>query len=290
MRTPPVAKWGPWLNFLMHKNIRPCEIHRQLKKVYGNNVMDESCVRRWCRNYLGRWNTHDEEYSGIPSVITHQLLGSVEECARKDRRVIIDEVCQRFPRVSWTIVHEIVKDHVHYTTIYARWILCMLPDEHKTKRMAAALMFLVLYSNERYSFLSHIITGDETRVCYASAEIKWQSVEWHHPHSPTTPIKFRQVWPPEPFSGIDEVVLLIDFVSRGDTINANSYCETLKKLRRAIQNRRRGLLPKGIILHDNARPHTAVITQQLLRNSSGKPSTIHHKARTWPLRTLATRI
>ncbi|GBL85110.1 Histone-lysine N-methyltransferase SETMAR [Araneus ventricosus] len=49
------------------------------------------------------------------------------------------------------------------------------------------------------------------------------------------------------------------------TINANRYCETLRKLRRAIQIRRRGRLSGGIVLlHDNTRPHTAAATQELL--------------------------
>lgn len=53
-------------------------------------------------------------------------------------------------------------------------------------------------------------------------------------------------------------VLLVEFLSRNETINAASYCETLKNLRRAIQNKRRGKLSKGIVLlHDNARPHGA---------------------------------
>jgi hypothetical protein len=41
-------------------------------------------------------------------------------------------------------------------------------------------------------------------------------------------------------------VLLVDFMAHGTTINADRYCETLKKLRRAIQNRRRGMLTKGL--------------------------------------------
>ena len=50
------------------------------------------------------------------------------------------------------------------------------------------------------------------------------------------------------------------------TINADRYCETLTKLRRAIQNRRKGMLSKGInILHDNARPHAACQTVTLLQ-------------------------
>ncbi|CAK9816698.1 Histone-lysine N-methyltransferase SETMAR [Anthophora quadrimaculata] len=53
----------------------------------------------------------------------------------------------------------------------------------------------------------------------------------------------------------------------GTTINADRHSEILKKLRRAIQNRRRGMLSKGVsILHDNARPHVARTTVDLLQH------------------------
>ena len=60
-------------------------------------------------------------------------------------------------------------------------------------------------------------------------------------------------------------VLLVDFMPSNTTINSDAYCATLECLRRAIQNRRRGKLSRGIVLlHDNARPHTARQTQALL--------------------------
>ncbi|GFV93809.1 mariner Mos1 transposase [Trichonephila clavipes] len=60
-------------------------------------------------------------------------------------------------------------------------------------------------------------------------------------------------------------VLLVDFLTRGDTINAAAYYATLQKLRRAIQNKRRGMLSAGVVLlHDNARPHTENRTQDLI--------------------------
>ena len=52
---------------------------------------------------------------------------------------------------------------------------------------------------------------------------------------------------------------------RNTTFNADAYCATLRRLRKAIQNRRRGKLSRGIVLiHDNARSHTAMQTQTLL--------------------------
>jgi len=60
-------------------------------------------------------------------------------------------------------------------------------------------------------------------------------------------------------------ILLVDFLPEGSTINAGVYCNTLKKLRCAIQNKRRGMLSWGVVMiHDNARPHTAAATQNLI--------------------------
>jgi len=49
-------------------------------------------------------------------------------------------------------------------------------------------------------------------------------------------------------------VLLVKLMPKGYTINAEENCNTLKELRRNVQNRRRGMLSRGVsLLHDNAR-------------------------------------
>jgi hypothetical protein len=61
-------------------------------------------------------------------------------------------------------------------------------------------------------------------------------------------------------------VLLVEFMPQGTTINAESYCATLRRLRYAIHNRRRGLLSSGVmLLHNNARPHAVARTQAMLQ-------------------------
>ena len=54
---------------------------------------------------------------------------------------------------------------------------------------------------------------------------------------------------------------------RNTTINPDAYCATLRRLRKAIQNHHSGKLSRGIVLiHDNARPHTAKQAHTLLHD------------------------
>jgi hypothetical protein len=81
-------------------------------------------------------------------------------------------------------------------------------------------------------------SGDETWVLHVTPESKQQSVVWKHPCSPVTK-KFRRT----PSVGKLMVTvfwdrrgpLLLDFMPRGATINADSYCGTLARLRAAIR-------------------------------------------------------
>ncbi|GFY25996.1 mariner Mos1 transposase [Trichonephila clavipes] len=93
---------------------------------------------------------------------------------------------------------------------------------------------------------------------------------WGHTGSPTRQRKARQTLSARKlmvtvFWDV-QGILLIEFMTRGTTINSEVYCRTLKKLKRAIQNKGRGLLSSGVVLlQDNARPHTAVRTREVMR-------------------------
>ena len=94
-------------------------------------------------------------------------------------------------------------------------------------------------------------------------------VVWKHPQSPVRK-KFRTA------PAVHKVMLaafwdcrgplVLDFMPRGATINADRDCSTLSLLRTAIRKKRRIILDVDvIILHDNARPHVANKTVNKLR-------------------------
>jgi hypothetical protein len=60
-----------------------------------------------------------------------------------------------------------------------------------------------------------------------------------------------------------KVVQMVKFMQQ-ETTMSQVYCETLKTLRRVIQNKRLGMLTFGVmLLHDNMLPHPAVRTRSL---------------------------
>lgn len=259
------------IRFLQAEGCSAAEIHRRMSNVYGNNVMSDGSVREWCRKFKeGRTDVHDEGGQGRKSVATVGLVERVDQAVRCKRRFTISELSDEFPDISRSALYTIVTQDLGYRKLCARWIPKMLSTDHKTQRMASALSFLTRYANEGNVFLKSIVTGDETWVLYDNPETKEQSKQWMHTASPSKPKKFKHSLTKRKTMATvfwdHKGVLLVDFMEPRTTITKEVYCETLRRLRRAIQNKRRGMLSSGVVLiHDNARPHSANMTKDLLK-------------------------
>lgn len=206
--------------------------------------MNRQNVTKWVRLFKeGRTDTHDEERSGRPSVISEELVQQVEKKVRDDRRVTLDTLKESFPHVSRSLLGEIVSERLGFRKLCARWVPKMLTPEHREKRVSAAREFLERFQTEGESFLDSIVTGDETWVCHYTPESKRQSLQWRHTHSPSAK-KFKVQFSERKIMASvfwdRKGILLVDFMPKGTTINADAYCETLKKLKKKHQRQKEG--------------------------------------------------
>ena len=109
---------------------------------------------------------------------------------------------------------------------------------------------------------------DETKLYHYDPETKQQSMEWRHSGSPR-PKKFHVQKSAGKF--LDSIfwdqdgILLIDYLPKGQTINAEYYSSLLVQLKDILKAKRCRKFTKGVLfLHDNAPAHRALATQKKL--------------------------
>ena len=127
---------------------------------------------------------------------------------------------------------------------------------------------LARFQRNEQDFLRRFVTTDETWVHYYTPETKQQSKQWKHADSP----------PPKKAKAVRSAgkvmasvfwdakgILLIDYLSTGQTITGQYYANLLDQLQEKIREKRPGLAKKKVIFHqDNARPHTSVVAMAKL--------------------------
>jgi len=122
------------------------------------------------------------------------------------------------------------------------------------------------------SFLSNVITGDETWVYTYDPEIKTPSSQWKSPGSPR-PKKARQLR-----SNIKLMLICFfdpkgivhkEFVPPGQTVNAAFYIEVLERVWENVQRKRPDQWRNNtrLLHHDNAPAHAALLTRRFLTDN-----------------------
>lgn len=136
----------------------------------------------------------------------------------------------------------------YLSKVCAKWVPCLLSEQHKEKRVNAALQFV---ENEGDCLFYQIVTTDKTWIHHWTPESKKQSMVWKDKNKPmskkTKVVKSAGKAMAMVFCD-SEGVLLSNYLPCGTTITAAYYCEVLRNFRRAIQNKKRGKLRKTVFL------------------------------------------
>jgi hypothetical protein len=116
------------IRFLHAKNMSSAEIHRVLCTVYGQNITSEVTVKQWYRMFKdGRKNVQGGERSGLSSVVSDDLVQSVDKKNYERPCFTISGRSCEFPSISRTLLCDI--------------ITVGLTSAHKMQRMPSALIF-----------------------------------------------------------------------------------------------------------------------------------------------------
>lgn len=258
------------VRFLWAKGMSSAEIHKDMCPIYGEHCLSRKAVFNWVKKFSqGRSNIVDELRSGRPiQIATEKNVQLVNDLIKADRRITIDCVSSAIG-CSVGLAYSIVHDRLNFHKVCARWVPRDLNAENKMNRMGQCLHNLCRYADEGEDMLTRIITADESWVHHYQPESKRVSMQWKHPSSPCAK-KFKVT----PSAGKvmltvfwdHQGVLLTNFQKKDDRVNSLSYCKLLVKLRSTIRRKRPGLLTRGVILlHDNARPHTALLTREKIQ-------------------------
>jgi hypothetical protein len=91
--------------------------------------------------------------SGQPSVMSYDLVQSVDQKTGERQRFTISELLSEFPQISLTVLYEIITIRLGYHKFCTTGVPKMLTS---TQRIASALIFLQQYHKDGDEVLNHI--------------------------------------------------------------------------------------------------------------------------------------
>ena len=139
------------------------ECYEMLKTAFGEQVMGSSQTFLWFSWFkAGRTSTYDDERSVRPLSSSTPMIERVRQIIREDRRRNIYEVSM-LVGISHRTCHKILTEHLKMRRVESKFVLRIVSVDQKQQRLGVCLGLKQNAANDS-SFLSNVITGDETWV------------------------------------------------------------------------------------------------------------------------------
>ena len=142
------------IKFLTKEGCKPSEICSRLKRQCGEKTLSNVSVYKWSSAFKkGRETVENERHERRPRTsITGENSDRVDALIRENRRITVCEL-SGILNISEGSVKTIIKQHLQYSKVCARWIPRLLTDEHKSTRLQMAQSLLSRYEQEGDIFL-----------------------------------------------------------------------------------------------------------------------------------------
>jgi len=180
-------------------------------------------------------------------VTTSEISDQIHELILGDRRISAKSIAEQLGS-SRERVGSIIHEDLDMQAFSAKWVPKFLNEDQKCQRCQSSEQILEFFRRDPNDFLSLLVTTDEPWLYHYDPKTKQQSMEWRHSGSPR-PKKFRvQKSAGKVLASIfwdQDGILLIDYLPKGQTINADYYSSLLVQMKVILKEKRRGNITKG---------------------------------------------
>ncbi len=270
------------LRFLTKSGKTPIECWRHMETVFGDQTMSKTRIRVWHKCFLaGRTSFKDDKHTGRPKKTRcAENIQKIRDVLNQDKRKTVHQISAETD-IPCSGVHTILKNDLNLSKVAPKVVPKLLTDEQKRFRVRLCQENLDLL-RDKLDLMQTVITGDETWVALHEVETKQSSCVWipkgsrdERPQKAKRQRAERKTMLTTFFDV--KGVVHTEFLPPRETVDADLYCDTLRRLKEAVRCKCPHLwgagLPKDqprpfLLHHDNASSHTCVITLALIGESN----------------------
>lgn len=253
--------------------LKAIDIHKELVVVHGEDSPNLRTVFRWITsiksgNFQLTKGTSTGRPSSTASTETIQKVSAlVTEDSRLTCRLIASEL--NLPK---SVVYRILADNLDLRNVYSVWVPHTLSEENKTQRVWCAKNLVRLFERKGMWFMeSNYCIQDETwamwsplqkrRVWIPKKAVKPTTVRPKQLTTHKTMLSVAFTCNPKRFS--------VSVLPAGKTVNADFMIDYLKATQKRFASLKSNKIcfKEMLLQMDNARPHSAVLTQDYLRDT-----------------------
>lgn len=253
------------LYFAFRRGQNAVQAARDICKVYGVDAIAPRTAQDWFAKFKnGNFDLADGPRTGRPSHFDENRLRIfLKEDGRQTTRELAEKMGCTFKTISNHL------GSMGFTQKLGAWMPHKLSDANKQNRCQTAAQNLARHrstSGHKERFLYKIVTGDEKWCLYVNPKHR---KEWTAPGDTPKPRVKQDLHPKKIMICVwwdCEGVIYWEILERNQTIDKERYLAQLHRVNEAIQQKKTDRRGQVILLHDNARPHTANIVKEALND------------------------